>query len=469
MELFESTPVASQRKVNILDIILLFLAVMLILQIDQAFQKAEGIDFYQYWGVGQVIRLTDGKTRNPYTHHQQFNQILAQMAARVNDEVHKNVAEFRKDLELQATPFSYFMFSWLPPQYNLVRTGYRYFQMGLFILVISILLQSAGYSWGQSILVGLMMIPNYYPMLSELGMGNFNTTLMLGLTGGFFIAYKLSWISFETIKTAPAGSILMKATLLLSWIGTFALMKPTLLAVVGAFQLFILARFGIKMAIKASLFSIIPVGLMASLPAIRFHSADIWFEWFHYLKFSNVNILSIEAEKGNLSTPLFLSDVLHLPVGICIALIATLLIFSFVLKAKGTISWKNQIRSRLADPYFALASGIVVILGLSPLAWLHYFLLLLVPALVFFHPCHRGTAAPKLAILSILMSTPRINTFPYIVMVSWIPLWAAALLSQPLQIPVFGSTQTQREKIVPNPDNKKSRATVTCQQNKEPV
>jgi len=276
------TPGIPRQKMNIIDILLLLLAVMLLLEFDRSLHpRAIGIDLYQYWGIGKVIRETDGKIRNPYTDYQDFNRILTQLAENTDDPAYQSVAEFRNDLELQGTPFSYFMFSWLPSEYNLTRVVYRYLQMGLFILTVSLLLQWAGYPWWRSFLAALLLLQVYYPMSSELGVGNFNTTLMAGLTGAIFIAGKLSSRPADDNGTV---STIFLAVLLLTWVGMFALMKPTLIAVVIAFQLFLLARFGIKLFMQANLLSIISVGLIAALPAIRFHSLNIWFEWFHYFK-----------------------------------------------------------------------------------------------------------------------------------------------------------------------------------------
>lgn len=422
----DHAPGSPRAQITIIDILLLIFAVILLMQYDRSLHpRAIGIDLYQYWGVGQVIRTTDGEIRNPYKNRQDFNRILSAMGASADDPAHKSVAEFRKDLELQATPFSYFLFSWLPSNYNLTRVLYRYLQMGLFVCAVFVILRACGFPWWTSLLTGLILIQISSPLFSELGVGNFNTILMAGLTGTIFIADRLA---FRPLPRRNETATICTAALLLTCLSFLALMKPTLIAIVAAFQVFLLARFGIRITIKANLLAILPAGLMAVLPAIRFGSADIWLEWFHYFMSGNLNMFSLPVEKGNLSLTLFISRMLHISQTACMLIIAVILFFSFAINGIRA----KRIRAHLADPHFALVWGVIAALGLFPLAWLHYFLLLLVPGFILLHPRHRGTDVPKLAMLSVVMATPNIpELFPYTMMLSWIPLWLAGLKIEP--------------------------------------
>jgi len=435
-----------QRRVDLLDLVLLIFAALIVIQMEDNYSKrAIGVDLYQYWGVGQVIRVTDGRIRNPYTHQRDFNRILAMEADRSTDAIQKRVAEFRRDLELQGTPFAYFVFSWFPGDYRLTRVAYRWWQILVFISVLCGLLRANGCSWQHSLLIPMLIFPVYGPMGSEVIVGNFNTTLMIGLAVGLYQAQKLA---DQPSARDRSSATLLRAVLLLLWIGMFALMKPTMIMIVFVFQLFLIARFGFCLAVKASLLSTVPVGLLAALPMLRFGSASIWLDWVYYFRTSNLDMLNLPMAEGNVSTTLFLSKTLDIPLGFCALFIALLLILPLLLKAQRSGNYREVVCNHLADPHFGLTLGVVSILSLFPLAWIHYFLLLLIPAMILLHPRHRNTAASKLAIFSLIMVS-----LPYtgiihrllagfkdfdtlfiihcLVMSSWIPLWVAGLLMRP--------------------------------------
>lgn len=421
-------------RIEVLDIMLLFFALMIVFRYEAGLRwTAAGVDLYQYWGVGQVLRLTQGEISNPYDMHEEFNRILAEEAAKTSDPVHKKVADYRKDLELQGTPFSYFIFSWLPSKYEETRSLYRAMQIGIFTLITCGLLYSVGYTWWRSLLASLLILPFYNPMKSELIVGNFNTILTAGLAVGFYLSNKLVSMHFDRDNV---DSLLPKATALLVWIGMFTLMKPTLTIMFLIFVLFLAARFGIFFAAKATLLSVFPLGLIGSLPALRFGSATIWYEWFRYFRSGNLDMMNLPLSQGNVSTTLFLSKNLGIPLGICIGMLTVLLIGTLLLKAKQSESLKTGLHVHLADPHFIIALGVVATLALSPLAWIHYFVIIIVPAVILLHSRHRRTIAPKLAVLSIIMVTiPSTSfSFRYLIMLSWVPLWCAALTLCPLQI-----------------------------------
>jgi hypothetical protein len=58
-------------RIEVIDIMLLFFALMIVFRYEAGLRwTAAGVDLYQYWGVGQVLRLTEGEISNPYDMHE---------------------------------------------------------------------------------------------------------------------------------------------------------------------------------------------------------------------------------------------------------------------------------------------------------------------------------------------------------------------------------------------------------------
>ena len=95
---------------------------------------------------------------------------------------------------------------------------------------------------------------------------------------------------------------------------------------------------------------------------------------------------------------------------------------------------RARIGAVLRDPFLAASLGICALLAASPLAWFHYYVLLLAPALRMVATPSSSGAVKALAGASMILASgaagwlPALEpAVPYMVAVSWAPLWTATL------------------------------------------
>jgi hypothetical protein len=155
---------------------------------------------------------------------------------------------------------------------------------------------------------------------------------------------------------------------------------------------------------------------------------------------SNLDMVQLPFEAGNLSVALMLSTQLELPFALVSLLIGSVLVVSLLGAAARHGKLVLTLKAMLADPACAVALGVLMFFAVSPLAWVHYHLLLLVPALALM----RGGFwwAPALSATSIALAAatpitllPLMGTDPqlaqqlayYGIMLAWPLLWLALL------------------------------------------
>jgi hypothetical protein len=153
---------------------------------------------------------------------------------------------------------------------------------------------------------------------------------------------------------------------------------------------------------------------------------------------------------GNFSTAVLLSSWLGLDVYAVSLLLLGLLATSLIVAAGWSsitsapaASSRGQatvaaLRRVFEDARTVLGIGIVLTMAASPLYWLHYYVLLLIPALWLLSAPTRFRFVPALAAGAVLMSSgileflfrllQRPEAIPASIALSWLPLWGALLL-----------------------------------------
>jgi hypothetical protein len=423
---------ATASRSPLLLLLLLLLACQAVLHLASHTPKTGrvGIDLYQYWGVGRVIALSRGTVRNPYLEQPEFNRILGAAARRSSDPAHRAVARHRKDLELQGTPAAYLLFSGYPASYRTALELHHALQIAAFALAVGLLLGPLSVvSW----LAALALIPVYAPLTSETTVGNFNCFLLLGLVASYLLLRR----SRDSVDRRTAT---LTGAAALGLVGGLALVKPSLALVFPAMALALPAMLGARRGLTAAAGGTGIVVVLATLPMLFFETPSIWLDWRSYFANSNLDMYQLPFEAGNLSAALMLSTQLELPFALAALLIGSVLVASLLGAAARHGKLVLTLKAMLADPACAVALGVLMFFAVSPLVWVHYHLLLLVPALALM----RGGFwwAPALSATSIALAAatpitllPLMGTDPqlaqqlayYGIMLAWPLLWLALL------------------------------------------
>ena len=167
---------------------------------------------------------------------------------------------------------------------------------------------------------------------------------------------------------------------------------------------------------------------MIVAPCLAFGDAGLWGQWRAVVTGER---LLYPPVTGNWSSAGLIASTWRLPVAAVsaglLALLGVGLAPALVAADRG-----RRLRAWVDDPYLAASAGVVVLLAASPLAWSHYFVLGLLPALWLLGAADRtssGAGAASIVLASGLL--PQLGARllgaelspAWLTSVSWVPLW----------------------------------------------
>lgn len=326
------------------------------LSCSEAFRRYPGIDFYHYWAVPQA-RSVEPRLGSPYLDTESYASVLARLAEGAGPQ-HRAAASFRRELDLTGTPVSYVLLGFLPGDYSTAFGAFQAAQvLALTAAVVLILLARRLPAELGLACAGLFLLA-YFPVTADLGVGNVNSFQLL------------------VLATAAAWSARTKAAAATVWpaLAVTVLVKPTLLA--PAVMLGFATAVGASRPTLAT--AAVRTGIAAALtfaaPMLAFGDAGVWPQWWTSVAGER---LLYAPTTGNWSTSSLIASATRLPVSLVAAGLLVLVVSVLALDLR-----TPQARSNWAsDPFRAASAGVVIVLAASPLAWSHYFVLGLLPAL----------------------------------------------------------------------------------------
>jgi len=347
-----------------------------------------GIDFYQFWVAAQVI--AEPGTVDLYSVRAEreigdrFHRKTSTLPAESRQ---RRAASQRPQLETYSTPFLYTMF-------RLVASGDydRDFRLYQFICiattVVSIALLCRGLAFP------FMFVPFaiiaftvwFEPFKSDLRVGNVNQ-IQLGFLAVFLWVQSQSGIPY---RHAVAGVVLGLAVmfkpniiLMLAFLGIVWLLN-------GRYRRLSLTIGGIAIGVVLSLI----------ISSVSFGSADCWMEWQRKAWQLTTDSAIIPVVHGNFSLVQILDELTGLRLAIPLLLLFSTITVVFL--------WKDRSRktatttstalpepmgdSGYRDATLAAGAGIAMMLLVSQLAWMHYYLLLIPLILYFLRPIDSAAA-----------------------------------------------------------------------------
>ena len=364
-------------KINVLIIVLL--ACTAVSTSVTNFRAVAGIDFYQFWAVSKAQELSGYQLKNPYKEMTKYHDVLSEHAARSSDRHLKGANNFRKTLDLCATPLFYSLFTWLPMNYTLAFGLYQFMQIALFIMAVVLLGSLYNGSKTHFLTLALLLLTVYSPLLSELRVANFNTFQIVAIAGLIVLA----------ARTARSDRPLVGSIIVMCAASFITLVKPNLVPVTLLLAVHIWVQHRTRIfagaVLAAGIFSTILI-LSASL---QFGSWTIWMDWYHFLIGANSTKLFYPVSQGNYAPVLLISEYFKISRTIATVILSCGLFFSalcaiFFNPSRNKAGIKGFVQSAafaFRDPSLATAVGILIMLVFSPLVWFHYYVLSLMPAL----------------------------------------------------------------------------------------
>ena len=403
------------------------------------FAETIGVDFYHFWGVPVARRLAGPTLADPYRQGERYQAVLKDFAATVNQPRLRAAQRFWSAPDFTATPLLYQAFGVVSDDYTLSLATFRGVQIFAFLgacLYLGYLYRFYPFSLLCFALISLVL---YQPLLSDLRVANLGCLQLAVLAGATGLAQALP-------RVASLGRRAGLAAALLVVVAALTLCKPSIVLVSGLLAVHLAVRHGGRLFLRAALPAAAATALLFMAPCLYFGSWRVWAEWFFFVYGSNTGMLVRPIASGNYSTPLFVSTWTGAGPSMIAVVVFVLLVASLVVVlrpdagARSPQTMRQTARAAFArlfrDPHAPVALGILLTVAASPLFWLHYYVLMLIPSL---WPLSAGTRAVSLlAATSVALSTGLAGmllwalgwpqAMPATIALCWVPLWAALLL-----------------------------------------
>lgn len=334
-------------------------------------RKSPGIDFYQFWIIGQIIGRSDVPSiYDAESHHRLGTEFIRRSLTEDDSERRRAAARAWQVLEPTATPMLY---SALRPFSVL-----RYEDAHLVFRVISLAALTAGVLTlaallGHSAAVALLMLAlvnvAFRPLKQDVQVGNINEIQLAGVAAYLWLSSRRDTDRAQVI----AGALL----------GAMVLLKPNLIAVFPVLAAVWLVRGRrAKLARQAAGVAAGVVVALAVTMAV-FGSLAPWREWFEFMQAFPPVKIPLRYGNVGLARLLYETRDLHLTPWLAILFMGVTLACVWIGRAPAAANaavhhWR---RAALEDTA-ALGAGCFVYLLSAPLVWMHYLLLALPAALL---------------------------------------------------------------------------------------
>lgn len=407
-------------------------------QILEALSKNAAIDFYQYWAVPKALTLPDFGSPSPYTERKKYADALNRYAAQSYDEGLREVSRFRSQFHFTGTPLFYAAFVVFPTHYSTAVRVFRATEVLLFVMAILVCgwLHRVGPS--ESLLFASVLLATYQPFRSDYQVGNVNTFQL-------FVCVLLTAYAERLLDRRNGPGRLAARTLFLSALGALTLFKPNLAVVALLLGMHVLVRHGMRLSPQAITLAAACSLVLLVLPCPSFGSWTIWQEWFGTVYggggHGTMAALAASPTLGNYAALGMVSSRLGVGVfaaqavmGVALGLpaLGALALATRQSPARTQAIWRGMILA-LRDPHMVMAAGVIALFASSPLVWLHYYTLVLLPGLWLLWGRHEWVGARALGALSILLASgvlsvvsavfrqPEVRALMFVS--SWVPVW----------------------------------------------
>jgi hypothetical protein len=391
-------------KINILVVALL--AVLAAFVTLGRFQDADGIDFYQYWGVGKAQKWSPSPLNSPSAEQAKYAEVLNDHVAHSADLRLSKANETRRELQLLQTPLCYSFFTLLPANYSLAFGIFQTIQVILFLSALALL--SAVYygNWLRLWPWGLLLIICYGPLVSDLRVGNLNCLHLFGFASLLVLADRV------LAKQAP-GSKMGAGMGFMAILIFLALMKPNWNLVTVLLAAYLWADRGTAVFARVAAAGAAFGAVLLIWPCVQFGSWMVWQDWYRYLQSWDSAGMPGLIPQGNYAPVLLVSRILGSGVLTAVILFGALLAASLltalmIAREKKASFGKGMARAALRslrDPNLTMATGITATLFLSPLVWFHYYLLSVIPAFWLLSPGHPWNQAHRAGWIAMILTS----------------------------------------------------------------
>ena len=380
-----------------------------------------GVDFYHFWGVAHAKGENAAPLGSPWPDSSRYAKVLERSAKASADPLQRAAQRHRRELDLTSTPWTYAMFAAAPQGYE---RALRHFRVGGLILLLASLL-ILGHRWFGSgaggLILALLLCLCFIPVRTDLRVGN---------TGLLVLAFFM-W-SAMLLESAQESQIMKNLLqgLAFALVLLGVLLKPTWWWVlIGVcFHLWNTRETERSRGLLWLCFAA-TMGFFL-LPIFYFADFGIWSAWLNSIILQGGSRLSYAVDQGNFSSLKLIARAMDSSWRLALLPTFGVMVLPLFRYRRTPV----EALKRFEDPGFSLSVGITASLAFSPLCWVHYFLLLILPALNLARTRKWWTRG--IAMGSLILSAGLVDHWlaphaggravvPWLFGLSWLPLWWA--------------------------------------------
>jgi hypothetical protein len=392
-----------------------------------------GIDFYHFWGVPTALKLSGHRLSSPYRQRDQYAEILNEHAgAGPGDRLLARANRERRSLDLTGSPLVYTAFAVLPQDYSTALGLFRGVMVVAFLATTALLGTLYRHEPFLAATLGLALLITADPYKNDLSLGNINILLLCGLA--------CCLAAMHALLGQPRQHHLVVSSGILTGLSALTLLKPLVLLPCLALAVGLCMSHRRGAMLRSLGLAVVPTLGLLLLPCLYFGSWTVWGDWYQAVYGADHRRLFYPTGQGNFSFALLASDRLgvhYLPLaaGLAIALVVSFIVVAATAGRPAATGRSCHIQ----DPHLLVSVGLVATFALSPLAWVHYYLLFLIPALWLTSLSARSLVIGFLGLTSLVMSSGAADyaflrlqqdgLIPWVRALSWLPAWIGILVA----------------------------------------
>ena len=333
-----------------------------------------GVDFYQMWGVPKSLRSSQYTLGTPYGNTDAYHRQLSVIAAASSDVKLQVAFAIWPQLDLDHTPLLYYFFGLLPNHYSTALFEYRCFEIVAFVAAMMLIVWQLSGSLWLSLLAGLTALPGCDAAVVDLMLANVDSVQL--------VLVAIPMAAIEAARRKQSGLNLPLVLALMAMLAAGILAKPNIAGACSLLMLCVLMNCKEARIRRVGILGSILIGaVLVALPCVLFGTLKIWPEWLAHFSTASEQASWGGPQKGNYSAIKYLAGLqIDAPASTLLMALVTLLPLSGAallsrLKTPVQSPGMRSTSDMLKDPYLCYTVGLIVLFAISPLVWLHYFLL----------------------------------------------------------------------------------------------
>lgn len=353
---------------KILTILSVLLAVLCLASAWGYGHRNPGLDFYQFWAVGQKVIAE--RNINIYSDdaRRSIGEEFFQRSRDNKSSRFTEVAVYRRTLETYSTPFLYSLFGIAGlKDYDYTYTLYELFCMICMVFAVLVIGRLLKFPLAVSLLFLSYFVSYFEPYLSEMRVANVNQIQLALLALFLWIQSRPEWKASDFFGGIVLGFIVM--------------FKPNLVFVPLVLSIFWLINGESKKLIleyAGILFSIVSIIIFTG---IFFGSAQCWVDWLKAVISIKENVITVNG--GNYSLSMIIFDNFRVDISRYLAAVLIGVTALFIWIGRGNVSSDKGVNlNKGIDEILFTGIGCLIYLLSSRLVWLHYYIFI-IPALLY--------------------------------------------------------------------------------------